>query len=156
MTDKIKKSHFNAVLTPNRSLSPIGFAILLGLVGAISFAAGIMFVRMGAWPVFGFFGLDVALLYWAFKRNYADGEVREMIEVTEHELIVTRFTQDVQVREQRFLRSWARIELAEDKVRELIGSLTIHCHGKTTEIASFLGPDERKEFFKALQRALVT
>lgn len=156
MTDKIKKSHFNAVLTPNRSLSPKGFAILMGIVGGISFVAGIMFVRMGAWPVFGFFGLDVALLYWAFKRNYADGEVRELIEVNEHELIITRFVKNTESSQQRFLRSWARIELAEDKVRELIGSLTIHCHGKTTEIAAFLGPDERKEFFKALQRALVT
>ena len=25
---------------------------------------------MGAWPVFGFFGLDVLLIYWAFRLNF--------------------------------------------------------------------------------------
>ena len=26
-----------------------------------------MFLLAGAWPVFGFFGLDVLLVYWAFR-----------------------------------------------------------------------------------------
>ena len=28
------------------------------------------FLLLGAWPVFGFFGLDVLLLYLAFRANY--------------------------------------------------------------------------------------
>ena len=32
-------------------------------LGLISFAAGIIFMLKGAWPVFGFFGLDVLLVY---------------------------------------------------------------------------------------------
>ena len=39
-------------------------------IGAVSFVAGVVFLLMGAWPVFGFFGLDVLLLYWAFRLNY--------------------------------------------------------------------------------------
>ena len=58
---------FSAVLTPHRSLSATGFLILMMLVGGVSFAAGIVFLMMGAWPVFGFFGLDVLLLYLAFR-----------------------------------------------------------------------------------------
>jgi len=155
MTDHKKTYHFQAVLTPNRSLSPEGFAVIMACVGMVSFVSGIMFVRMGAWPVFGFFGLDVALLYWAFKRNYSDGDVRELIEVTEYELIVQRYRKDQKIEELKFLRNWVRLDLAEDKVRELIGALTIECHGKTTEIGHFLGPDERKEFFLALRRAMI-
>ena len=29
-----------------------------------------VFLLAGAWPVFGFFGLDVLLVYWAFRLNY--------------------------------------------------------------------------------------
>ncbi len=126
----------------------------MSCVGLVSFVAGVMFVSMGAWPVFGFFGLDVALLYWAFKRNYADGNIREFIELNQHELIVQRYVKNEKVQEHKFLRNWVTLDLAEDKVRELIGALTIQCHGQTTEIARFLGPDERKEFFHALRRAM--
>ena len=36
----------------------------------------------GAWPVIGFFGLDVALIYLAFKLNYRSGRLYETIELT--------------------------------------------------------------------------
>ncbi len=62
---------FSAHLSPHRSLGPKGFTILLVVMCAVSFAAGMAFLMIGAWPVFGFFGLDVLLLYWAFKINYA-------------------------------------------------------------------------------------
>jgi len=155
MTDN-KDLKFAAILSPNRSLTPKGFAILMTCIAVVSFSTGIVFVRMGAWPVFGFFGLDVALLYWAFKKNFADSEVRERVEVTDRELVVQRFIPKNPVCEYRFTRHWVRLELIEDKARELIGSLVIHSHGKRMEIASFLGPDERKEFYTALDRALVT
>ena len=123
-------------------------------MAVVSFAAGMAFVRIGAWPVFGFFGLDVALLYWAFKKNFADCEIRELVEVTDNELVVHRFAPKQPVKEYRFIRHWVRLELVEDKARELIGSLFIHSHGKAEEIAAFLGPDERKEFYSALHQAL--
>src|SRR5262245_46469945 len=62
---------FSAIITPHRSLNRIGFIILMSSVCLVSFIGGIVFLMAGAWPVFGFFGLDVALLYWAFKLNYA-------------------------------------------------------------------------------------
>ena len=153
MTDN-KNQKFAAVLTANRSLSKRGFLILMGFVALVSFCAGIAFIRMGAWPVFGFFGLDVVLLYWAFKKNYADSDIRELVEVTDSELVIHRFAPKTPVREYRFIRHWVRLELIEDQARKLIGSLKIHSHGKSIEIAAFLGPDERKEFYTALNRAL--
>jgi uncharacterized membrane protein len=154
MTDK-KYKHFRAVLTPNQSLSPKGFAILMGLVAGISFSAGILFVTLGAWPVFGFFGLDVAFLYWAFKRNYSDATRRELIEVTKHEIVLTRYIPKHAKRQYRFNKRWVRLELAEDSARELVGALTLYSHGKAIEIGAFLGPDERKEFYQVLKRVLV-
>ena len=50
---------FSAVITPHRSLGPKGFLIFMLCLGGLSFVSGVAFVVMGAWPVCGFFGLDV-------------------------------------------------------------------------------------------------
>ena len=65
--------NFQLVLRPNISLSRQGFTILMVLFAAICLVAGGFFLAIGAWPVFGFFGLDILLLYWAFRVNYRRG-----------------------------------------------------------------------------------
>ena len=45
---------------------------------------------MGAWPVFGFFGLDVLVIYWAFRINFRRAKAIEEISVTPSELRVRR------------------------------------------------------------------
>ena len=45
---------------------------------------------MGAWPVFGFFGLDVLVIYWAFRVNFRRADATEEIAVTPSELRVRR------------------------------------------------------------------
>src|SRR5258708_22310158 len=73
---------FSAVVTPHRSLSHAGFLIVMAAVGGISFVAGTAFLLLGAWPVFGFFGLDVLLVYWAFRVNYRAAAALEEVTVT--------------------------------------------------------------------------
>ena len=62
------------ILYPHRSLNKIGFLILMFFLTFFSFFAGIMFISIGAWPVFGFFGLDVLLIYIFFKINFNSGK----------------------------------------------------------------------------------
>src|ERR1700686_10423 len=81
---------FEARLQPHRSLTPQGFAMLMTVLGAISFAVGPVFLLMGAWPVFGFFGLDVLVVWWAFRVNFRDARATEEIRVTPSELRVRR------------------------------------------------------------------
>src|SRR3954471_6794755 len=81
---------FSALLTPHRSLNRTGFLVLMGFISVVSFAAGLAFLLMGAWPVFGFFGLDLLVIYWAFKVNYRDAKASEEITVTPSELRVRR------------------------------------------------------------------
>ena len=72
---------FRAVLTPHRSLPAMGFLILMAVLVTLNLTAGITFYLLGAWPVVGFMGLDVALVWWAFRLNYASGKRRESIEL---------------------------------------------------------------------------
>ena len=60
---------FSAVLTPHRSLGGGAFVAMMMLVGGVGFVAGAVFFVMGAWPVMGFLGLDVVLIYWAFRMS---------------------------------------------------------------------------------------
>ena len=69
----------DAVLAPHRSLPPAGFLIVMLAFGGLSFVAGILFVLHGAWPVTGFFGLDVGLVYLAFRINYRSARREERI-----------------------------------------------------------------------------
>jgi uncharacterized membrane protein len=90
---------FEAVITPHRSLGQTGFVLLMAAVGAVSFVAGMVFLLLGAWPVFGFFGLDVLLLYWAFRINYRAAAAYEMVTVTPLELKVRRVSHRGKIRE---------------------------------------------------------
>src|ERR1700692_2770717 len=77
---------FSALLTPHRSLNRPGFLVLMAFLGAVSFAAGLAFLLMGAWPVLGFFCLDVVAIYWAFRINFRHAKATEEIWVTPSEL----------------------------------------------------------------------
>src|SRR5260370_40827390 len=83
---------FSALLTPHRSLNRTGFLVLMTFVSVVSFVAGTAFWIMGAWPVFGFFGLDVLVIYWAFRINFRRASASEEITVTPSELPVRRIS----------------------------------------------------------------
>ena len=145
---------FCAELVPHRSLSPTGFTVLMAIVAGISFIAGVVFLVIGAWPVVGFFGLDVALIYGAFKLNFRDSERREIVEVRDHDVVVTRMIPGKPAQQLTFQRTWLQIELEEDVERELIGPLRLRERGRSFEIGGFLSPDDRKDFCKALKNAV--
>ena len=83
-------SRFSAVLLPHRSLGRKGFIVLMGVISVVSFLTGIAFYMKGAWPVLGFFGLDILLVYGAFRLNYRAARVYETVELSDSELKVTR------------------------------------------------------------------
>src|ERR1700760_2075190 len=101
---------FSALLTPHRSLNRTGFLVLMTFFGAISFAAGIAFLLMGAWPVFGFFGLDVLLIYWAFRINYRAARAYEEVMVTHSELLVRKVSHRGKTAEWSFNPLWVRLD----------------------------------------------
>jgi uncharacterized membrane protein len=144
---------FRAVLTPHRSLGQVGFIILMLVVAGISFISGMAFLLLGAWPVFGFFGLDVLLLYWAFQLNYRAASAYEEVTVTPIELKIRKVSHRGQVREWVLNPLWVRLEKVT--LEEFgIQCLFLVSRGKQLPIATFLGPQEKAGFAKELGRAL--
>src|SRR5580692_10223282 len=101
---------FSAVLTPHRSLGPTGFLIFMLCIGGLSFVSGVIFVMLGAWPIFGFFGLDVLLVYLAFRANYRTARAYEEVTVTATELTVRQVNQKGGVREWTLNPVWVRLD----------------------------------------------
>jgi uncharacterized membrane protein len=143
---------FRAVLYPHRSLGPTGFLVLMTAVGVVSFITGMVFLLMGAWPVFGFFGLDAALIYVAFRLNYRSGRIYETVELTPETLIVTRMHPSGRQESFDFNPYWVRVRLAHGPQGRT--DLRLVSHGREFAFARFLTDDERREFSHALSRAL--
>ena len=144
---------FSATMTPNRSLGKRGFGILMLAVAGMSFVAGLVFAFAGAWPITGFFGLDVLLIYWAFRINYRDGRAYERIVITPTELMFRKVSARGAVTEWRCNPLWVRID---SDVHDEFGVQSLHLvsRGERRQIAGFLAPEEKESFGKALQAAL--
>jgi uncharacterized membrane protein len=150
---ELEPTIFSATLTPHRSLGRVGFIVLMVLFGGISFVTGMLFLVAGAWPVFGFFGLDVLLLYWAFRLNYRHAEAYEQVTVTPSELKVRKVSHLGRAREWVLNPLWVRIDKV--KLEDFgIDRLFLVSRGKKLTIASFLGPDEKASFARELGNAL--
>jgi uncharacterized membrane protein len=144
---------FSARLTPHRSLNRTGFLVLMTFITVISFAAGVLFWWIGAWPVFGFFGLDVLVIYWAFRINFRSARAFEEISVTPSELRVRRVSHRGHVMEWVLNPLWVQLD-QKTHAEFGIERLYLVSRGRRVSIGSFLGPDEKASFAKALLVAL--
>ena len=144
---------FAAIITPHRSLGPTGFLILMSCLGILSFVSGVIFVSIGAWPVFGFFGLDVLLVYFAFRANYRSARAYEEVTVTAAELTVRKVSHRGKVQQWTLNPLWVRLERI---VHEEFGieRLFLVSHGRRVAIAGVLSPAEKASFARALTSAL--
>ena len=98
-------------LSPHRSLSRRQARLLLCGVAVLSAGVSLPFVLLGAWPVVGFMGLDVLLLYWAFAANFRAARAYEIVCVSTLELFVAKVDQSGRQREWRLHpcgRGWRR------------------------------------------------
>jgi uncharacterized membrane protein len=143
---------FDAVLQPRRSLPPAGFALLMGIVALVSIGNAVAFLTIGAWPVSGFCGLEMLLFYGLFRLNYRRARTFERVRLTDKALTVERHFHWGEVRRWSFQPYWLRVNLAEPP--ETDSPLTLSSHGRSLVVGSFLSPDERLDFARALRRAL--
>jgi len=152
--DAAEPELFSALLTPHRSLNRTGFVVLMVFLSLVSFVAGVAFLMMGAWPVVGFFGLDVLVIYWAFKVNFRRAQAREEISMTPSELRVRRISHRGHVVEWVLNPLWVRLD---QQVHQEYGveRLYLVSKGRHVSIGRFLGPDEKASFAKALNAALL-
>jgi len=143
---------FERVLLPHRSLPPRGFHLLMLILGLISLAVGIGFVSIGAWPVMGFFGLDVALVYIAFRLNDRSARRSETIRLAGDVFTVERVDVQGERRMWRFQPFWLRV-IFEERGDEW-NRLLVASHGRSLVIGDIVTPAVRRELAASIREAL--
>ncbi|MBX3567418.1 MAG: DUF2244 domain-containing protein [Rhizobiaceae bacterium] len=146
---------FSALLTPHRSMGRTGFRVLMGALLFAWLVTGAIFLSQGAWPIFGFFGLDVLLVYVAFRLNYRAARMREEVSVSRTALDIRKTGPSGRSEAHRFNPFWARFDVARHA--EIgITRMAVEARGQSVPIGSFLNPDDRESFADAFSRALAT
>lgn len=144
---------FTARLTPYRSLGPRGFRILIGLVGLVCFVVGLVFFIAGLWPVMGFLGLDVLMIYWAFKASYKSGRAYEEVEVSREHVALCKVSPGGQKWNHWFPQFGTRFEV--DRHDEIgITKMKLANKLEQVEMGAFLNPADKESFAAAFGRAL--
>jgi len=143
MTDTV---HFSTLLRPYRSLSAEGFKWVMRGAIAANLLIGLPMYLIGAWPVLGFMGLDVWLLYWLFQRSYLDARRSETLTLNDRELIVDRIAPDGEREQLRLDTYWLKVDQGE--------RLVVTSRGNRVVIGRFLSPGERHEVGEQLKAAL--
>jgi len=108
---------------------------------------------MGAWPVLGLIGLTLLAIWWAFKVSFRSAAATEEVVVTPFELRVRRISHRGHVAEWVLNPLWVTLD---QQVSDEFGIVQLHLvsRGRSLSIGSFLGPDEKSSFAKALLKAL--
>jgi len=143
---------FDAILYPHCSLPRRGFWLVMGVVAAVSLTVGGMFYLRGAWPIVGFYGLDVALIYLALRANYRAARRYEKVRLTETELVVERGNHRGVTDVITLQPHWMRVLMDDPPEHESQVRLT--AHGRSVVVGAFLSPAERADFARALGSAL--
>ncbi len=145
--------YFDATLRPHRSLGPRGFLIIMSAIAATGFFIGLAFFLAGAWPVAGFCGLEILLLYIAFKLNYRDGRRAEHLRLSDPGgLAIARVAPNGKRSEAWLEPTWLKVAMDDPPKHDSM--LRLRTHGRETIIGAFLTPGERLEVADALRAAL--
>lgn len=158
MEEAAEKIWFEDYTFPRRSLGQTGFRILMGIIIVLSFLIGTMFYWLGAWPVSGFFGLDVLLIYWAFKIQYEHGKAVEIVRLTDDALTITQI--DHKGKRQDFSYNSYWVSVCMRKPENVPGNINdtypqARSHGRGTYFGIHLNQEMRFELMNAVSQALV-
>jgi uncharacterized membrane protein len=146
---------FSALLMPHRSLGRTGFVVLMTVLVFFWLSLGAFFLQMGAWPVFGFFGLDVLAIWFAFRMNYRAARAREEVTLSRTNLLIRKTAPSGRVEEHGFNPFWTRFRV--DRHEEIgVTDMAVESRERRVSLGSFLNPEERENFASAFGQALAT
>lgn len=149
------QQHENEMITitmwPYRSLSPLGFRLVIAFFALALSALGLGFMLLGAWPVVGFLGLEIGIVWMAFKVNYRAGQLVERVFISPGGVTIERTDWRGQARQQQLDSPWVTAELLPARAER--NKLLLKMHAQSVEIGAFLPPVEKPSLADALNDA---
>jgi uncharacterized membrane protein len=147
------KPLFAAKLTPHHSLGRKGFRVVLVLIAVLATIPGIIFFSMGAWPIVGFFGLDIALITWAMWSSQRDGKRYEEVTLWPDQLEIKQVDGVGKETLTRFSPHAVKLVVDRD-FNERTTALHLRTRDRDVMLGQFLNQDEKSSFSKAFGTAL--
>lgn len=144
---------FEARLRPHRSLNARQFRILMWCVAGGGAFVTLPFWMLGAWPIIGFLGLDVLLVYLAFRANFIAARSYEDVRMTPLALDFVKVSAKGQRRAWHFNPAWVRLTRVEHEDYGIM-RLAFASRGREVQVAGDLGPAQRADFARDFSRAL--
>ncbi len=144
---------FAAKLTPHRSLGRKGFRVVIMLVAVLATIPGIIFFSMGAWPIVGFLGLDIALIWWAMSASRRDGKRYEEVTLWPDQLEIKQVDGVGKETLSRFNPYFVKLVVDRDFNERTVG-LHLRTRDRDVVLGQFLNQDEKSSFAKAFGTAL--
>jgi uncharacterized membrane protein len=149
----IGQVYLDAVLAPSRSLSPRGFNRVMLALGLINFCVGLAFIVRGAYPVVGFMGLEVLLLWLVFRASFRAQSARTYVRVTAETVLVRKVDGRGREALARLSSHFARVEF--DRGADGPNALRLAASNRAYALGEFLTPHERESFARRLSQALL-
>lgn len=134
---------FEALLYPHRSLGRKGYVILLAGTALIVFLYGLVFLVMGAWPIFGFLGGEWLLFWYLFRKSHRGDARAERLRLYGDRLLFERFDRKGNHTTLTLQPYWLNVILA--RAEEPDNALYLRSHGRSVEVGAFLSAQERRE-----------
>lgn len=127
----------------------------MGISIAVCLGIGVAFFAIGAWPVIGFLGLDVLILYGAFKLSYRSGQRYEDVSVSRSAIQLKQVSPSGRAKWFRWNPFGTRFEVSR---HEEIGitRMALANRSEQVEIGSFLNPADKESFSEAFKAAINT
>ena len=143
---------FEALLYPQRSLGRRGYTILIAGTALVVSIYGLVFLLLGAWPIFGFLGGEWALFWFLFRHHHRGDDRAERIRLYADHLLFERFDRRGGHTAERLQPYWLSVIL--ERAEEPDNALYLRSHGKLIQIGAFLSPQERRGLAEELRRVL--
>jgi uncharacterized membrane protein len=146
------KNFLDIKIYPNQSLRPKNFIILMFLIIIPAGFISIAFYLIGAWPVLGFMGLEIILIYIAFKILFYRNKFYEHIVLNNKKLNIFFNKQNKVLKKIELEPTWLQVKI--ENIYKNKDMLTLSSHGKKIILGSFLIPEERQVLAKTIRSGL--
>jgi uncharacterized membrane protein len=144
--------YLDAVVEPPSSLSQRGFDRVMLVFGGASLLMGCVFIALHAYPVAGFMGLEVLLLWSLLRRCMGARGARTYLRVTAETVDVRKVDARGRERLARLPAPFARVEF--DRLVPGPGALRLSHSGRRYAIGEHLTQRERESLARRLDQAL--
>ena len=135
------KYYLDIKIYRNQSLTTRGLYILMFFITIPASYLGISFYVLGAWPVLGFMGFEILLIYIAFKILFYNNKFYEHIILDSEKLNILFKKKNKIIKKIELEPTWVQVKI--EKIYENEDTLIVSSHGKKIILANYLIPEER-------------